>query len=64
MWLWQAKMRRWAVVIAVYAALTAFAVVYLGEHYVVDVVAGLLLAFAVVRASRYWSLPIGRDRAR
>ena len=63
MWLWQAKMRRWAVVIAVYAALTAFAVVYLGEHYVVDVVAGLLLAFVVVRASRFWSLPIGRDRA-
>ena len=63
MWLWQVRMNRWAVVITVYAALTAFEVVYLGEHYVVDVVAGLLLAFAVVRASRYWSLPIGRDRA-
>ena len=57
MWLWQVKMSRWAVVITVYAALTAFAVVYLGEHYVVDVVAGVLLAFAVVRISRYcWSL--------
>ena len=64
MWLWQVKMRRWAVVITVYAALTAFAVVYLGEHYVVDVAAGLLLALVVVRASRYWSLPIGRDHAR
>ena len=63
MWLWQVRMNRWAVVITVYAALTAFEVVYLGEHYVVDVVAGLLLAFAVVRASRYWSLPMGRDRA-
>ena len=64
MWLWQVRINRWAVVITVYAAVTVFEVVYLGEHYVVDVAAGLLLAFAVVRASRYWSLPIGRDRAR
>ncbi len=56
MWLWQVHMNRWAVVITVFAALTAFEVVYLGEHYVVDVVAGLMLAFAVVRVSRYWSL--------
>ncbi len=56
MWLWQVHMNRWAVVITVFAALTAFEVVYLGEHYVVDVVAGLMLAFAVVRFSRYWSL--------
>ena len=35
-----------------------------GAYDAVDVVAGLLLALVVVRASRYWSLPIGRDHAR
>jgi hypothetical protein len=33
-----------------YVAAAAFAVVYLGEHYVADVVVGLLIAEAVRRA--------------
>ena len=42
-------MRRWALHYALQTALTAFDVVYLGEHFVVDVVAGIGLA-AVVRS--------------
>jgi membrane-associated phospholipid phosphatase len=33
-----------------YVALAGFAVVYLGEHYLIDVLAGLILAEAVRRA--------------
>ncbi len=51
MWLFRVRMNRWAAIFTVYVALTAFDVVYLGEHYVVDVVAGLLLAYAIVRVS-------------
>jgi hypothetical protein len=48
-WLRSERMNRWALVFSVYTALVAFAVVYLGEHYVVDVLAGVLLAYGVVR---------------
>jgi membrane-associated phospholipid phosphatase len=35
-----------------YAALLGFALVYLGEHYVADLLAGALLALAVNKAGR------------
>jgi hypothetical protein len=49
LWLREERMNRWALVFSVYTALVALAVVYLGEHYVVDAIAGVLLAFVVVR---------------
>jgi len=49
MWLWIERVPLWAWLFPFYAALTAFAVVYLGEHYLVDVLAGVLLAYVVVR---------------
>lgn len=48
MWARAVGMRRWAALYALHTALTAFDVVYLGEHYVVDVLAGLALAGIVV----------------
>jgi membrane-associated phospholipid phosphatase len=44
-----AGMRRWSQALFVFVALTAFAVVQLGEHYVVDAVAGIAFAWLVVR---------------
>jgi membrane-associated phospholipid phosphatase len=38
--LWPVVHRRWRAVLAVYVVLMALALVYTGEHYVVDVVAG------------------------
>jgi membrane-associated phospholipid phosphatase len=47
--LWR-RVPRWArVPLALYPVAMAFALVYAGEHYVTDLVAGALLAFAVVR---------------
>jgi membrane-associated phospholipid phosphatase len=51
-----------------YAFLLAFALVYLGEHYVIDLLAGLALAVTVNRAGRPlerladYVLGLGRDR--
>lgn len=47
-WARAVGMRRWGLFFAVHTGLTAFDVVYLGEHMVVDVVAGIALAAVVV----------------
>jgi membrane-associated phospholipid phosphatase len=44
--------RGWAWVYGVQSVLTAFGVVYLGEHYLLDVVAGLVVALIAVRLAR------------
>jgi membrane-associated phospholipid phosphatase len=49
---WRAFGRPIGIGLAVYASLVMLAVVYLGEHYVVDVIAGAALAAAVVYATR------------
>ncbi|MGH9240468.1 MAG: phosphatase PAP2 family protein [Vicinamibacterales bacterium] len=41
---WQAYGRRIGTILSIYAALVAFSVMYLGEHYGVDVLAGVLVA--------------------
>ncbi len=43
-WLWWKRLNVLAVVFSVYTAMTIFAVLYLGEHYGVDVLASLALA--------------------
>ena len=48
MWLWWKQLKLPATLFSIYAALTIFAVLYLGEHYLVDVLASLLIAFAIV----------------
>jgi len=40
----------WALVVAIYTAVALFGIVYLGEHYVVDVLAGVALAAAAFAA--------------
>jgi len=57
--------RLWRALAAVYAGLMAFALVYLGEHYVLDVVAGLVVAavgwrMAGVAARRVAAAGVGR----
>jgi len=37
-----------------YNAAMAFSLVYLGEHYVLDLVAGVLVTFAVYAAVGFW----------
>lgn len=49
LWARAVGLRRWAMLYALHTALTAFDVVYLGEHFLVDAIAGLVLAFLVVR---------------
>jgi membrane-associated phospholipid phosphatase len=49
MWLWCIRLPRWASVFTVFAAAMIFALVYLGEHYLVDALAGLVLAYLVMR---------------
>ncbi|MGH2849240.1 MAG: phosphatase PAP2 family protein [Solirubrobacteraceae bacterium] len=44
---------------AAYAGVLGFALVYLGEHYVVDLIAGLALTVAVRRSERYGRAPVG-----
>ena len=41
-----------------YAAVLGFALVYLGEHYVVDLLGGLALTLAVRRAERLAARPV------
>lgn len=45
---------RWRLVVLAYPAVMALALVYLGEHYVVDVAAGIVYAVLVDRAVRWW----------
>lgn len=49
---WQAYGRRVGIGLVLYAFVVMLAVVYLGEHYVVDVIAGAGLAVAAVHISR------------
>lgn len=48
---------RRGLVVLVYAVAAGTAAIYLGEHYAVDVVAGVLLAAAVYAAVRRWGAP-------
>ena len=44
-----------AVLGAIYAVVMGFALIYFGEHYVIDVLAGVLLAVAAyVAVTKYW----------
>jgi membrane-associated phospholipid phosphatase len=45
------------IVVAIYALAAGAAAVYLGEHYLVDVVAGWVLAAAVYAGARRWGAP-------
>lgn len=52
--------RKWGMLASVYPLIIVFGVVYMGEHYVFDVITGALLAVAVYYAVPYmmsWSLP-------
>ncbi len=46
--------RRWRILALIYAACMATALVYLGEHYVVDVVVGMMIASYGWYAARTW----------
>lgn len=46
--------RRWSIAGAVYALLMGASLLYLGEHYLVDIVGGGLLAVGAWQASRLW----------
>jgi membrane-associated phospholipid phosphatase len=50
---WQAYGRRVGLVLVTYAAAVMLAVVYLGEHYVVDVLGGIAVALVAERLSRW-----------
>ncbi|MBF6600094.1 MAG: inositol phosphorylceramide synthase [Dehalococcoidia bacterium] len=68
MWLWSKRMRRLAYVFAAYTLLTIFMSVYTGEHYLVDAIGGLALAYVMVRLSalprvRRWRIGAARDGA-
>jgi membrane-associated phospholipid phosphatase len=47
---------RWGLVVLGYALAICVTVVYLGEHYLVDVIAGWLLALAVDAAVHWWGV--------
>ena len=47
-WFWLHHMRLWSLSLALYSLITAIGLVYLGEHYVLDMVAGALLGTVVV----------------
>ena len=58
---WRAYGRRTGIALTLYAGLVMLAVVYLGEHYVVDALAGIGVAFAAVyisgrRVAEGWSM--------
>src|SRR6185295_9229672 len=46
--------RKWGVVMLAYCLCVVFAVVYMGEHYVVDVLAGVALALIGYGAAFHW----------
>jgi len=52
-WLWWKRIDVMAIAFSVYTALTIFAVLYLGEHYLIDIVASLVLAGAIVQTARW-----------
>jgi membrane-associated phospholipid phosphatase len=49
---WRAYGRRIAAALSVYALIVMFVVVYLGEHYAVDVIAGVVVAMLAAGAAR------------
>jgi membrane-associated phospholipid phosphatase len=53
-------MRRLTVALTVFVAATVIATVYLGWHFAVDDVAGLLIAYLAVRFGRWMIYPAGR----
>jgi len=55
---WQAYRRRTAIALSVYAVVIMLGVIYLGEHYAVDVVAGVLVAVAAMMAATKMA-PVG-----
>lgn len=65
-WLWWKRIKLPATLFSVYTGLTVFAVLYLGEHYLVDVLASLFIAVGIVwAASRIQERLVAmiRDRA-
>jgi membrane-associated phospholipid phosphatase len=62
-------MSRLSAAYGLFTALTAFAVVYLGEHFVLDAIAGIVLAWFVVKVSARFNgaavreVPIHREGA-
>jgi membrane-associated phospholipid phosphatase len=46
--------RRWGIVMLAYCSAVVFAIVYMGEHYVVDILAGVALALAGYYAAFRW----------
>ena len=54
LWLRRHGMTRLALVFAVYTVLTAAMAVYTGEHYVADVVAGVVLAFLMASLASWY----------
>ena len=59
-WFWLQRMRAWALAVGLYVLVTAFAVVYMGEHYAVDVLAAFLVAVGIVQGQRWIVHLIGR----
>ena len=60
-----AASRRWRLLAFVYSALMGFALIYLGEHYVVDIAVGMLITAYAWFAAGYWIariVPVVRDR--
>ena len=45
---------RWRLVAAIYAALMALTLMYLGEHYLTDIIAGFMIAFAAWWATQHF----------
>jgi membrane-associated phospholipid phosphatase len=58
-WLWRKRHKIAAAIFSAYTALICFAVLYLGEHYFVDVLAGALLAVLIVRLSARTEARVG-----
>jgi membrane-associated phospholipid phosphatase len=55
-------MRWMAAIWGAFAALTAFAVIYLGEHFILDTVAGFAFAWLAVRVSQLREVPVASSR--
>jgi hypothetical protein len=55
LWAGSARLPRMAAAFWVFTALTAFSVVYFGEHYVLDCVAGVAWAWLAVRVAARWA---------
>ena len=51
MWLWSKRMRRLAYAFAAFTLLTIFMSIYTGEHYLIDAIGGVALAYVMVRLS-------------